>query len=135
MTCGVIDKDVLWVEVLDNNHLIENKFVLKLVQYDRCQVSLTKERLHELNTHGRQLNVWTDTSKAVSGVLGSRLWGRKLESKYCLIHFCWAKQLIEAIPCLLFIYLSDEAITLILKSPPFPFLSLIMWPLRTEHEN
>lgn len=31
MTCEVIDKDVLWLEVLDSNHLIEKKFVLKLV--------------------------------------------------------------------------------------------------------
>lgn len=31
MTCGVIDKDIFWLEVLDSNRLIENKFVLKLV--------------------------------------------------------------------------------------------------------
>lgn len=91
-------------------------------------MSLTKERLHKLNTHCRLLNVWTDATKAVSGVLDSSLWGRRLESRNCLIHFCWTNKFIEATTCLQFIYLSEEAFTLILKSPLFLFLFLIMWP-------
>lgn len=50
------------------------------------------------------------------------------QNRYCLIHFCWTNKCIEANTFLKVIYLSEESFTLILKSPPFPFLLLIIWP-------